>query len=251
MDGLGISPLLNFYTFCSTRGSIPIVPDFVGYYKRLNWPLDEEYAKTALILYKPFNCSEDDLKGDKESFAQALLEFMSDPVFPRSVEAEICRKKQRYKYVPEEGDDYQAGGVESTPNEDEREHQLNEEAQATKAANVPVDDDSFVDDIQDAQFNEDDLSGFDRGLNLDWSEGYTESGCSYLVDHTKLYYARQHSAAYNQPFSLFDPKVYIPENCQGFAQTFLVCMTLHIVKQYTEKYGQPRYYTRYQIPSIH
>jgi hypothetical protein len=53
--GDGVVPLLNFYTWCArhrTRGSSPIVPDFVGYYKRPNWPLDEEYARTILILYK-------------------------------------------------------------------------------------------------------------------------------------------------------------------------------------------------------
>jgi hypothetical protein len=66
-----------------TQGSFPIVPDFVGYQKRPNWPLDEEYAQTMLILFKPFTgLSEDCLKGDNESFAEALLEFMSNPVFP-------------------------------------------------------------------------------------------------------------------------------------------------------------------------
>jgi hypothetical protein len=44
----------------------------------------------------------------------------------------------------------------------------------------------------------------------------------------------QHSASYREPFSLFDPNVYIPENRQGFAHTLLVCATLYIVKQYTD-----------------
>jgi hypothetical protein len=91
----------------------------------------------------------------------------------------------------------------------------------------------YVDDIQDAQFNEDDLSQFDRGLDLDWSEGYTASGCTFLSEHSERFYALQRSASYREPFSLFDPNIYIPENCQGFAQTFLVCTTLYIVKQYT------------------
>jgi hypothetical protein len=93
--------------------------------------------------------------------------------------------------------------VESTPNEDEREHKLNEEAQAIAATNVPVDDDNFVDDVQDAQFNESNLSGFDHGLDHDWSDGFTESNCTYLEEHTKLYYSRKCSAAYHGPFSLF------------------------------------------------
>jgi uncharacterized membrane protein len=46
-----------------------------------------------------------------------------------------------------------------------------------------------------------------------------------------LLYALQRSASYREPFSLFDPNIYIPENCQGFAQTSLVCSTLYIVKQ--------------------
>jgi hypothetical protein len=41
-------------------------------------------------------------------------------------------------------------------------------------------------------------------------------------------------ASYWQPFSQFDPNIYIPKNCQGFDQTFLSCTTLYIVKQYTD-----------------
>jgi hypothetical protein len=50
----GVVPLLNFYTWCArhgTWGSSPIVPGFVGYYKKPNWALDEEYARTMLIIY--------------------------------------------------------------------------------------------------------------------------------------------------------------------------------------------------------
>jgi hypothetical protein len=229
-------PLLNFYTWCArhgTRNSSSIVPDFVGYRKRPNWPSDEEYSRTMLVLYKPFTGSEDGLKGDNtESFAEALLEFITNPVFPRSIEAKIWRKKQSYCYVPEVGEEYQGGGAKSTPNEAERVYTLNDEALATAAVHNAFD--KFADDIQDAEFNEGDLSGFDRGLNLDWSDGYKASGCTYLNAYSKQYYSKQGSTGHSEVFSLFDPKIYIPENCQGFAQTFLVCTTQYIVKQYTE-----------------
>jgi hypothetical protein len=181
----GLVPPLNFYMWCArhgTRGSSSVVPDFVGYYKRPTWPLDEEYARSMLVLYKPFTGDEDGLKGDKKSFAEALLEFLLDPIFPWSIEAEIRWKRQRYGYVPEVGEEFQVGATERTPNEEEREHELNDEAQATAAVLGPVDNEynTCLDDIQDAQFNEGDLSEFDRGLDLDWSEGYTASGCIFL-----------------------------------------------------------------------
>ena len=112
---------------------------------------------------------------------------------------------------------------------------LNEEALAT-AVGGPFDNEHevFQDDIQNAEFNEGNIELFDHGLNLDWSEGYIASGCTYLIEHSKRFYSMQRTAGYSEPFSLFDPKIYIPENCKGFAQTFLVCTTLYIVKQYTD-----------------
>jgi hypothetical protein len=91
----GLVPPLNFYIWCArhgTRGSSSVVPDFVGYYKRPNWPLDEEYARSMLVLYKPFTGDKDGLMGDNESFAEALLEFLLNPIFPRSIQAEIRQK---------------------------------------------------------------------------------------------------------------------------------------------------------------
>jgi hypothetical protein len=189
-----------------------------------------------LVLYKPSTGDKDGLKGDNESFAKALLEFLSDPIFPLSIEAEIWRKRQRYRYVPKVGEEFQVGASERTPNEEEREHELHDEAQATAAVLGPVDNEynKCVDDIQDAQFNEDELSEFDLGLDLDWSEGYTASGCTFLSEHSKRFYALQRTASYWEPFSLFDPNIHMPENCQGFAQTFLVCTTLYFVKQYND-----------------
>jgi hypothetical protein len=64
-----------------------------------------------------------------------------------------------------------------------------------------------LDDIQDAQFNDGDLSEFDRGFDLDWSEGYTASGCILLSEHAKRFYAMQRLASYGEPFSLFDPNI--------------------------------------------
>jgi hypothetical protein len=72
------------------------------------------------------------------------------------------------------------------------------------------------------------------GLTFYWSEGYTALGCTFLSEHSERFYALQRSESYQEPFSLFDPNIYIPENCQGFAQTFLVCTALYIVKQYTD-----------------
>ena len=154
--------LLNFNTWCARHGthsSISVMPDFIGYHKRPSWPLDEDYARTMLVFYKPFIGDEDSLKGDNESFADALMEFVTNPIFPRSIEAEIRRKRQSYRYISEAGEEYhQRGALECTPNEDEREHVLNEEALAT-AVGGPFDNEHevFQDDIQNAEFNEGDI----------------------------------------------------------------------------------------------
>jgi hypothetical protein len=133
---------------------------------------------------------------------------------------------------------YQTAGNQVLPNKEEQKHELNKEAQSTVAAKSPDNDDNdykkYDKDVQDAQCNEGDLSGSGCGRNIDWSDGYHGSGPTYLVEHTKRYYSVQHSASYREPFFLFDPNVYIPENFQGFAQTLLVCATLYIVKQYTD-----------------
>jgi hypothetical protein len=84
------------------------------------------------------------------------LGFITDPVSPRSIEAEIRRKKQNYRYKPEEGDMYQTAGNQVSPIEEEQKHELNEEAQPTVAAKSPDNDDNdykkYDDDVQDAQF---------------------------------------------------------------------------------------------------
>jgi hypothetical protein len=192
-----------------------------------------------LILYKPFTGpSEDALKEDEELSEEALLGFITDPFFSCLLRQRSSARNRATNINREEGDMYQTAGNQVLPNEEERKHELNEEAQSTVAAKSPDNDDNdykkYDDDVQDAQFNEGDLSGFDRGRNIDWSDGYQASGHTYLVEHTKRYYSVQRSASFREPFSLFDPNVYIPENCQGFAQTLLVCATLYIVKQYTD-----------------
>jgi hypothetical protein len=53
------------------------------------------------------------------------------------------------------------------------------------------------------------------------------------MNFPKQFCAMQRTAGCREPFLVFDPKVCVPENRKGFAQTFLACTMLHVVKQCT------------------
>jgi hypothetical protein len=103
-------------------------------WKRIGNELETDWKRIG----SGFTGDEDGLKGDNESFAEALLEFLSGPIFHWSIQAEIRWKRQPYRYVPEVGEEFQVGASERTPNEEEREHELNDEAHATAAVLGPV-----------------------------------------------------------------------------------------------------------------
>ena len=90
----------------------------------------------------------------------------------------------------------------------------------------------------DAHWKDSDFDGFDRGMDKNWSEHYRSDGESFLNEVSTQYYASLLSADYTQPMNILCPKkppAASIENAKGFAQTFLVALTLHALKLQGEK----------------
>ena len=85
----------------------------------------------------------------------------------------------------------------------------------------------------DSHWNETDFQHFDRGLNQNWSEGYRPEGETFLSQVAAEYYAKKHSDNFVEVLKTLKtqkPPSATPENAKGFAQTFLVALTLHALK---------------------
>ena len=210
-----------------------IVPNFYGYADRPSNPLDETWSKNVLIIFKPWHGKPATVKIGFPTYVDALLAFLSDPEFPRTVEAAIRKTVMKVNFDPKDGNQYRDGAPALTPPEDASgvASKIADEAigiaDAMGAPSI-----KFLDTVQDARFSTEELASFDEGLDLDWSDGFKLSGITYLAEHRKEFYSDRQASAYIEPFLLFDSDVYAPENCQGFAQSFLVGIALHALFLY-------------------
>jgi hypothetical protein len=230
----------NLYTWASTASSRNlVVPNFYGYCQRPNNNLTEEWCKTMLIIYKPWSTDDyETVKAGFKTYREALLNFMSNPEFPRTVEAAIRSLQNGVVFDASEGDTFDTGEDNiSDPGDTEPNGvnaDINDEAFAIDGVLGEAPDD-FEDCIQDAEFSRDELKVFDIGKDRDWSSGFDQSKVTWFEDYRDYFYAKKRSITFIAPMDLFDTNVYAPEKCQGFAQSFLLAMTLHTLYLYLEE----------------
>ena len=100
----------NLYLFCVDywkEGKVTI-PQFFGYHDVPRWPLDENYSKWTLAIFKPWRESIEELRGIDGLFSTTLKQFMFDSDFPPRKRAEILRVKLKVAGVDtEEGVEFQ------------------------------------------------------------------------------------------------------------------------------------------------
>lgn len=228
---------VNLYKWVALySGKNEIAPNFFGYFDRPTLPLKEDWSKTMLIIYKPWHCNIKNLKGKHSTYVEALLEFLADPEFPQTIAAAIRKSKMKVRIDPSEGTllhpDNSLPAPESEDNPSGVKNDVDEAIDVANATGDPLD--GYLDTIQDAQFTLEELACFSRGEDMDWSVNYKPSGVTYFTEHRDDFYGERQAKDYVEEFKLFDTDIYAPEKCQGFAQTFLLALTLYALYVYTE-----------------
>ena len=166
------NPIKNFYSWCSensVRGQ-EIVPSFFGYQERSTWPPSEEFSKVSLTIYKPFS-KEKSVKDGFDTFKDALVAFLPDPLFPRDIAARIRRQKNNIKYHSTEEGFFgmnQDSGNFTPPKVGEK----NIEDALNLSTNIMVTDaiEDLNDEVQHVELSLKDLKDFDRGKHLNWAK---------------------------------------------------------------------------------
>ena len=115
--------------YWSKKGDI--VCQFFGYHNTPSWPLDENYSKWTLTLYKPWIKSTNELKAEDDTFTTTLEKFMyNSKLFPDRIRAEILRAKRKEIYdVPDFVYDLNVN-QESTPTSERENPEFEEHCQA-------------------------------------------------------------------------------------------------------------------------
>jgi hypothetical protein len=125
------------------------------------------------------------------------------------------------------------GGQEELNLSADRNIDVNEDAIAVAEVDaLEMGEGSDYDSI-DRYWKKNDFDNFDRGKNKDWSAGYRADGETFLTEVSSQYYKSLQSGHHVQPMkhlSTDKPPTASPENAKGFAQTFLVALTLHALK---------------------
>eukprot|EP00956_Cyclotella_meneghiniana_P014574 scaffold21883_cov60-Cyclotella_meneghiniana.AAC.2 len=122
---------LNVYKWVATRwrDKKRVIPQFFGYNNHASWPMKEDFAKWNLTLFKPWRASEDELKGEYETFREALEEYMWNfDEFPGSIRAEILRSKRKEYGVDTSESGLMGLDADFTPTTENRVNEANEEA---------------------------------------------------------------------------------------------------------------------------
>ena len=81
---------INVYKFCVYHfSSKVIIPQFFGFKDVPTWPLQEEYSKWMLTIFKPWRVAAEELRHADGSYASSLVEFLYNPLFPARKRSEI------------------------------------------------------------------------------------------------------------------------------------------------------------------
>ena len=126
------------------------------------------------------------LKHPHDSYEKALLAYMDNTLFPRSIAARIRTQMQNITYTKEEEDS--SHHVESSPNKNtpiEEDECITAAIGVSKMGQEQESNQSLDDFINDAEFSETDLEGFDRGLKFDWSQNFDQTAVHHLLRYTK------------------------------------------------------------------
>ena len=132
-------------------------------------------------------------------------------------------------------------GMEGVNLSGDRDIRVNAEALAV-ANGADPDSEGLQTENIDSHWNETDFKSFDRGLNLNWSNGYRPEGEYFLTQVASDYYEGQQADNFKKQFELMEtekPPSASPENAKGFAQTFLVALTLHALKLHCDNTSAP------------
>ena len=231
---------LNLYNFVVKhwKKKKETIPQFFGYNNYPSWPLTEDYSKCTLTIYQPWRNNVSDLKVDG-SYAKALEQFMTNKMFPGSIFHEIMRMKvQTYKDgQPDdaEGDEFFKGKTASTPTKE------NDRTDTKLEQTVEMNEMNEVsDEVAEAEYSikmEDVFQLLQKHKDFKWNTNYNEKDSEWLINYTKSYYdennnntAKKDLTEKESDVELIDESTYCPENCKGYAQTFLVF--LHLYQHY-------------------
>ena len=104
---------INVYKFCVYHfSSKVIIPQFFGFKDVPTWPLEEEYSKWMLNIFKPWRASSEELRYTDGTYSSTLVEFLVDPLFPARKGSEILRAKLKVHGVDtSEGADIFDGNI--------------------------------------------------------------------------------------------------------------------------------------------
>ena len=111
---------LNKFIVQTWKPRSATIPQFMGYDSKPTWPLEEDYAKSQLVLFKPWFKDEEELKLNGK-YVDALLEYMSNPEFPRSTYVQIIRLSINAKRSgePKIFNEFETGDLVMTPTKEE------------------------------------------------------------------------------------------------------------------------------------
>ena len=218
---------LNVYQFCVNWQKTPKAPQFFGFHNQPTWPLEENYAKWMLTLYKPWRQSTDELKGEDGTFASTLKVFMYDHQFPQQISATITRAKLKDTPVDISESDLRQDGENHTPTCSQRQNQAFE-ATIDAALSPSTEDVEEFEDMNDSLFRR--LASRIPN-NYNWSETYDEIAETWLTSYSKTFYAAQNESilrpnpdvtGVEDDLKLFDDHLCKPENCKTDAQKLLI-----------------------------
>ena len=228
---------LNLYKFIVKcwKSKASTIPQFMGYDNKVSWPLREEYSKWQLTFFKPWRKSVDELKVDG-SYSKALVEYIANKEFPISTKYQIVKCKIRAgRYHNREStlfEEYQAGDIVITPTAEQDRNDLN-----LQHAIVDANNNALTNDDAEVEHN---ISVEKLNCLLKcyptyvWNTNY-DVCCRTWLDETKDKYYKDIASEivtrdmYSKSgnVNLLDEDRHRPENCKGFAQTFLIFLHLY------------------------
>ena len=221
---------MNLYLYCAhhwNEGKV-VIPQFFGFHDYPTWPLNEDYSKWTLVIFKPWRNSFDDLKHIDGTFASSLNDYMFHKDFPARKRAEILRVRLRLSGVDIDiGSDLQNHNNTEDRNVEE-DTMFNEAIDSTISQNSSIGSNENV-GLSENYFN---LLPDRTPDNYDWAIDYASMYKDWLHKFAKHFYEEQnHNILANDSGSSLNitnvEDTFIPENCRGDSQKFIIYHNLY------------------------